>query len=374
MSIAVEESINGKTILWTAPTFDQVRIGWDETRHACADKAKFIQQTMTAHMPNNGKIIYRSLDDPDNARGHTADGIIIDEAGDAKERAWYEVLSPMLIDTGGWFWAIGTPRGRNYFWREWVDAVNREDSMSWQIPTLGVEIVGEELIRKPHPLENPDVPFEEILNRFKTTPRNIFRQEYLAEFLEGEGAVFRNIQACMNAVQSFPEAHKGHRVVCGVDWAKQADFTAISIGCADCHYELVIDRFNKIDFAFQRERLKALCDKWHVKQILAERNSIGEPNIEELVRAGLSVTGFDTTASSKPPLIENLALALEKAEWKFINDKIWAGELESYEQKINATTGRSTYGAPEGMHDDTVIARALMLRVATSRVGVLFEV
>jgi hypothetical protein len=67
-------------------------------------------------------------------------------------------------------------------------------------------------------------------------------------------------------------------------------------------------------------------------------------------------------------LIENLALALEKAEWRFISDPIWTGELEAYERRVNDNTGRSTYSAPEGMHDDTVIARALMMRMATEPV------
>ena len=34
-------------------------------------------------------------------------------------------------------------------------------------------------------------------------------------------------------------------------------------------------------------------------------------------------------------------------------------ELEAYERKVSATTGRSAYSAPEGLHDDTVMARAL---------------
>jgi hypothetical protein len=61
-------------------------------------------------------------------------------------------------------------------------------------------------------------------------------------------------------------------------------------------------------------------------------------------------------------MIENLALALEREEWQFQNDPIWTGELEAYERKVSATTGRSTYSAPEGLHDDTVIARALMIK------------
>jgi hypothetical protein len=87
---------------------------------------------------------------------------------------------------------------------------------------------------------------------------------------------------------------------------------------------------------------------------------MGEPVIEEMQRSGLPVAGFQTTATTKPPLIENLALAFERAEWQFQADPIWTAELEAYERVVSPTTGRSSYSAPEGMHDDCVIARALM--------------
>jgi len=359
MCVAIEHAMRGQSLLWGAPTFDQVRIGWNETRRACGGYAKFVQQRMTVEFPQGGRIIFRSLDDPDNARGHTGDGIIIDEAGDVKARAWYEVLRPMLIDTKGWAWIIGTPRGRNWFWQEWLNAQDRRTGMAWQVPTLGVEIVDGALRRQPHPLENPDIEFAEIESIFQTTPEDIFRQEILAEFLESEGQVFRNITACLHAPQSTPEGHKGHRVVMGVDWGKQQDFTALSVMCADCKQELALDRFNQIDYHVQRQRLAALAEKWGVTEILAESNAMGEPLIEELQRQGLPVVGFQTTATSKPPLIESLALALEREECQWLDIPVATGELEAYERKVSATTGRSSYSAPEGLHDDTVVARAL---------------
>jgi hypothetical protein len=146
----------------------------------------------------------------------------------------------------------------------------------------------------------------------------------------------------------------------GVDWGKQNDFTCISVGCADCKVEIAIDRFNQIDYIFQRARLTALQDKVRAGVILAESNSIGEPVIEVLQREGLPVRGFQTTAQTKPPLIENLALICERAEWQFIPDAIWRGEMEAFERTVSPTTGRSSYSAPDGVHDDTVIARALM--------------
>ena len=105
----------------------------------------------------------------------------------------------------------------------------------------------------------------------------------------------------------------------------------------------------------------ALCEQWKPSAICVETNSIGEPNFEELQREGLPVYRFDTTAKSKPQLIENLALSLEKQEFAFQPDPVWTGELEAYERKVSPVTGRSQYSAPEGMHDDTVMARALML-------------
>ena len=362
MSLAMDTAANGKFFFWGAPTFDQVRIGWSETMKSANGLLDFKQSTMTATFPaTGGHIIYRSLDNPDNARGHTADRVGLDEVGDINPRAYYEVLRAMLMDTGGDLWAHGTPRGRNWFYIEWLAAKDREDSMSWQIPTVGCEIVDGELVRVPHPYENPDIPWSEIVNIFNSTPIDIFRQEYMAVFVEGQGAVFRNIYPCMNAPDTTPDDHKDHYIIAGVDWGKQNDFTAISIGCDTCKCELARDRFNQIDWRFQYDRLKQIMKKWHVSLACVERNSIGDPGFEALQREGLPVTAFDTTASSKPQLIENMGLAFERTEWQFQNDPIWVGELEAYERKVSATTGRSQYSAPEGLHDDTVIARALML-------------
>jgi hypothetical protein len=106
---------------------------------------------------------------------------------------------------------------------------------------------------------------------------------------------------------------------------------------------------------------------------LAELNAMGEPNYEQLVRDGLRVQGWQMTAASKPPLIESLALAFERVEWQWLDDPIWRGELEAYESKASGQTGRSTYSAPAGMNDDTVIARALMHKAAHSSLRPIFR-
>jgi hypothetical protein len=66
MAIAVESAaLLHQKIVWGCPTFDQCRVGWEETRHAAGQVAKFNQATMTVSFPGGGSILFRSLDNPD---------------------------------------------------------------------------------------------------------------------------------------------------------------------------------------------------------------------------------------------------------------------------------------------------------------------
>lgn len=296
-----------------------------------------------------GVIEFWSLDNPDVARGRRYRRVIIDEAAmiPTLMDAWNYVLRPTLTDFRGDAFFLSTPKGRNGFWQmyQWGIDPGRSEWMSWHMPSY----------------VNDKIDPSEFDAMSESLPEMVYRQEILAEFLEDEGSVFRNIGACMNAPEAEPEDHDGHRIVAGADWAKQADYTSFSFGCINCKVEVDRDRFNQIDYAFQVERLRTMCEKWRPEAVLTELNSIGQPVFENLQRMGLPVVGFTTTASSKPPLIENMALAFERAEWQFQPDPIWTGEIEAYERTVSPATGRSSYSAPSGLHDDTVISRALML-------------
>ena len=83
MSVAVEAALAGQKIIWGAPVYDQARVAFDETRRAVGDIATPNLSRVTWDFPmTGGQIIFRSLDNPDNVRGHTADGVVIDEAAE----------------------------------------------------------------------------------------------------------------------------------------------------------------------------------------------------------------------------------------------------------------------------------------------------
>lgn len=357
MSISVEAALAGKHIMWGAPTFDQVRICWKETARAVGDYAKFAQQQMVAEFPNAGSITYRSLDDPDNARGHTADGIVIDEAAEVKEEAWYEVMRPMLIDTGGWAWFIFTPKGRNWVYREGTAAQDKTDTAFWQIPTLGCRITEQGLERQPHPLENPSIDFAEIENIYRTVPERVFEQEILAQFVESAGGVFRRVMDAANATEQA-QWISGHSYVFGVDWGKFNDFTVVTVIDATTRELVSLDRFNQIDYQVQLTRLMALYERFRPGMIVAERNAMGEPLIEQLFGQGLPVKPFITNNLSKAQAIDALALAFERSDIKILPDLTLIGELQAYEAE-RLPSGLLRYGAPEGYHDDCVMSLAM---------------
>jgi hypothetical protein len=301
-------------------------------------------------LPNGGEVTVRSADDPNTLRGEGLDFAVLDECAYMREEAWTEALRPALSDRQGNAMFISTPKGRNWFWRLFQLGRTADDWSCWQLPTS----------------TNPHIHPSEIEAAKSTLPELVFLQEYLAEFLEGAGAVFRKVtEAATSPRQHKPHEHHGHSIFFGVDWGKQNDFTVVIAVCSTCRQMVMFDRFNQIDYAFQVERLKAHVDRWKPAGVLPERNSMGEPIVETLLRMGLPIMhghdgkpGFMTLGSTKPELIESLSLAIEKGELAIMDEPVLVSELLAYERTFTPA-GNSKYGAPEGMHDDTVMALAL---------------
>ena len=329
---------------WVAPSYPVALVGWRLIKRLSAQYpgAEVRVSERLIVLPNGGEIQVRSADNPDSLRGEGLDFLVMDECAFIQEEAWQEALRPALSDRIGRALFISTPKGQNWFWRIWQRCMDEHDDewRGWQLPTA----------------DNPYIAASEIEAARLSLPERIFAQEYLAQFLDDAGGVFRRVMdAAVADPQDTPIAH--HEYVFGVDWGRTNDFTAIAVidvTAVSCVY---LDRFNQIDYATQMGRLTALYERFRPRAIVAEANSMGQPLIEQLQRAGLPVVAFTTTAASKPILIDDLTLAFERRVLRIIPDPVLINELQSYEGQRMATGMR--YGAPAGMHDDTVIALAL---------------
>lgn len=292
---------------------------------------------------NGGTIAVRSTHNPDNLRGEGLDLVVLDEAAFMHPRVWSEVVRPMLVTTRGGAVFLSTPFGRNWFYDLFRIGLDPEE-YEWQ--------------SFHHPTSsNPMISAEELDNIRRVTSHQVWLAEYEAQFTDDSGQVFRGIRDAVTA-HSIDLPQVGHQYVAGIDWGRENDYTVIVIIDVSTRQMVALDRFNQIGWTLQRGRLKALVERWQPEVVWAEANSIGAPNIEALQHDGLPMRAFMTTARSKAPLIESLALAIERGDIGLLDDPVLLGELASYGLE-RLPGGGYRYSAPAGSHDDTVIATAL---------------
>jgi len=338
-------ALHYQPVAWFAPTYKYLADAW-------RDLVRLVGPAITDHSKtehhmrlSGGGIIDGWTMHEAPGRGRKYARIVVDEAALEAElmAKWLADIRPTLSDLQGDAWFLSTPKGRNGFWQmyQWGLDPQRDEWRCWQFPTSS----------------NPYIAKEEIEAARRDLPERIFRQEYLAEFLEDAGGVFRRVMAAAVLTEQR-EPMVGHQYVFGVDWGKSADFTAIAVWDMTDKHLVYLDRFNQIGYGFQTKRLKALYNRWQPTVMVCEANSMGQPLIDQLRDEGYRVRGFTTTAVTKTQIIESLSLAFERGDIEIINDPVLVGELQAYEM-TRLPSGNFRYSAPEGMHDDTVMAAAI---------------
>jgi len=355
----VVNALRGNPVAWCSPSYRMLTEVWRDCRRIVAPVVERTDsQQHRLELVGGGVIEMWSLDQPDVARGRKYTMVVVDEAAMVKqlEEAWTAVLRPTLVDYRGGAWFLSTPKGLNYFKRLYDRALDplRTDWRAWQMPTVS----------------NPHVPADEVEDSRRTLPERTFAQEFEAIFLEGQGQVFRNVTEAATATPQAA-AVDGHRYTIGVDWGRSYDYTVMAVVDTTTKELVCLDRSNQVEYALQAGRLQALCQRFRPDSVYAEQNAMGEPIVETLQRMSLPVYPFQTTNASKAAVIDALALAFERAELRLLNDETLLGELLAYAAE-RLPSGLVRYSAPEGSHDDCVIALALAWLGASAPTGWVF--
>lgn len=339
-----------------APTYKLLAEFWREVRAVLEPVTRMkSEQDHRLELITGGTLECWSMDDPNPARGRKYALIVVDEAAMVHDllEIWQLALRPTLTDLAGGAWFMSTPRGLNDFWslyQQGQDTLN-VDWQSWQMPTS----------------VNPFISTDELVSAQHELPERAWAQEYRAEFLQLEGGgVFRGVDAVARLEPQPPTQY--HQYVFGVDWGRSNDFTVISIIDATTLEQVAVDRFTQIDWEFQSERLHRWADLYQPRAIVAETNAMGNPMVERLQqgygrvygdsRRALPMQPWLATNASKAAAIQSLSLAIENGDITLLDDQVQTGELLAYEAERLAS-GMLRYGAPQGQHDDTVIALAL---------------
>jgi hypothetical protein len=341
---AVETALRDRLpVGWGAPTYKMLLDDWKALANTLAPVTdRRNEQEKSLQLISGGTIEFFSLDNADSIRGKKFKRFIINEAAFVPNLLdiFNLVIRPTLIDFKGEADIAGTPKGMNGFWQMYN--INDADWMRWQMSSYN----------------NPHIPHSELDALKSTMLERAYQQEILAQFLEDGGGVFRNIRKSATATL-LDKAQDGHTYVGGGDWGRTNDATWLFVMDAESGEVVASDRMTQTDFHLQRTRIKALHERFKVKSWILESNSIGRPNLEELQRDDIPAYGFETTNATKMAVIDGLALAFEQERIKIPKDETLINELMAFES-TKTQTGLIRYAAPEGMHDDGVIALSLV--------------
>lgn len=342
----IPPALEGMPVAYFAPTYKMMSDFWRDTERTVrpvvtrANASEHRLELMTG-----GIIDMWSLDVPDVARGRKYRRAIVDEAAMVAGlgEAWQSVIRPTLADYEGDAWFLSTPRGMNYFRTIYGYGQDpmRPEWASWQKPTSA----------------NPYIKPSEIEAMRHDLPERRFAQEVEAMFLDDGGGVFRRVRDALRATPQH-EPIEGHQYVMGVDLARRVDYTVLSVIDMTTREQVWLDRFNQIDWSLQVGRITAAAQRFGVVQVLVDQTGVGDPIVEQLRRELPGIVGFVFTNTSKAQIVEGLALAFERSELAILDDPVQTAELQAYESE-RLPSGLVRYNAPEGEHDDCVMALAL---------------
>lgn len=174
----VEVDLALEEVYYVAPTFEQgKKILWPLLKELGHDliQSKY-ENTGTLTLVNGRRISIKGSDKPDSLRGVGLSYVVLDEYAFMKEEVWEMIIRPQLVRTEGGALFIGTPDGKNHFYKVWLKALSGEAGPDWAAWTF-------------KSIDNPYLPKEEIALAEEAMSVERFRQEMEASFESGGGVV-----------------------------------------------------------------------------------------------------------------------------------------------------------------------------------------
>jgi hypothetical protein len=364
---------------WTAPTLRQARIAFNtigrwlppaSSGRVRVNRNEMVYSLLRADGSVHSVIEFRSADNPDSLRGEGVHAAVIDEAGYWSRDSFVSVWTT-LTRTEGQLRIISTPKGRTWFYEEWLKGWDGEGKV--------------DSIRKKHPMYksyqlptecNPTVPKSAIEHARLNLPEQVFQQEYMAKFLDESAGVFRNITNCQKS-ELIPKPISGRRYIVGVDWAKHEDYTVIIVLDALRKEVVHMQRYNGVDWNVNIARAIKTAKDWNSAILIIDSTGVGDVPYDSIRAVYPHVVGYSCfNNAEKVALIQRLQFAFERgeiaipkpefqnrAEYRALAE-VLDHEIRTYSYEMSGQ-GKFIFSAPEGYHDDCVIALALVNWLAT---------
>ncbi len=122
---ALNNPLQNPRYAYIAPLRNQAKaVAWDYLRRCghVIPGTTFNEAELRADFYNGGRVTLYGSDNPDAMRGLYLDGAVLDEVAQMPGRMLSEIITPALLDRGGWRLLIGTPSGHNAFYQAYQTA------------------------------------------------------------------------------------------------------------------------------------------------------------------------------------------------------------------------------------------------------------
>jgi hypothetical protein len=295
------------------------------------------------------KIYFLSADRPDSIRGFGFSFLILDEADYIDDSTFEKIILPTTLDNVAPIIAISTPaRKGSWFHKLYLKGL-KDDS---EVDSFHF-----------HSTDNPFLDKQEIEKYKLSLPEDIFRQEFLAEYVDQGGIVFPALSSVMK--HKICKCKNGPTIM-GIDLAKTNDFTVVTNLCPMCKTVRRIDRFNQLDYTVQmgfiEQLIKEDIEKDRMPELIMDGTGVGGPICDQLEQK-YNIQRFIFSNDSKNKLISRLRVAIAQKEIS-ISDILPYYDMLKEEMDnfivMKTKTGLVSYGNGNSTaHDDMVISLAL---------------
>lgn len=320
---------------------------------------------------NGSQIHFKSAEQGDSVRGFTTKRkgiLVVDEAAFIDKDWFYSVVVPITNVYNSDIFLFSTPKYKQGLFYELFTKENEHIlTFDWTTYDLSKYLT------------------PELLELYREQlPKAAFQSEYLAEFIDGDGAVFTDFKKCIGSVE-FDRLLPLH---ISVDWGTGtgSDDTAISLGQYNGE-KMVIGRQLYFNDKKTNETAEYILDliKMYVRRgfqeinIVVEHNSIGQVyfdilkdkideyetnynNSQEDFRKEIeiNISQFTTTNKSKKKIIEKLTMLFENNNVVIPNDSKLLTQLSMFEATIN-NNGTVVYKGANNSHDDLVMSLCFLV-------------
>lgn len=175
-------------VYYVAPTFDQAkRIMWPKLKELLGyeNHGGFIRKENVndgwLELISGRRIYIKGADNPNSLRGIGLSYVVLDEYADMKSFVWDEIIDPALMDVEGEALFIGTPKGKNHFYKIFMAALEKHPGYEeWEAFHF-------------KSLDNPFLNPAEVERMMKQSnrPMEVVKQEIEASFISGGGNVLK---------------------------------------------------------------------------------------------------------------------------------------------------------------------------------------